>query len=272
MGRVLQMAAGLRIVLIAVFLSAGLASCVTQPEKTVAAAEASMPDPFVGLNKHIFAFNDAVDTALIRPAAYVYREATPRPIKGIVTNFLGHLTLPVTIINDLLQGKPDQAKIAFGRLFLNTVVGIGGLFDVATPAGFPMHREDMGQTFAVHGAEPGPYIVLPIIGPSSTRDVFGRIIDTVIDPVSIATYGSDAGQAFRIGRTVGDGLVTREQLIEPLDALRESIDYYAAVRSAYRQRRTKEILDGVPTPDAGEDDPFASFETEEKAPESGANR
>ena len=107
---------------------------------------------------------------------------------------------------------------------------------------------------------------------SSTRDVFGRVIDTVIDPVSIATYGSNAGQALRIGRTVGDGIVARERLIEPLDALRESIDYYAAVRSAYRQRRSQEIRDGLPKADGVEGDPFASFETEHKTPKAGGSR
>jgi phospholipid-binding lipoprotein MlaA len=203
---------------------------------------------------------------LIRPAAYVYREATPRPIKDIVTNFLGHLTLPLTIIHDLLQGKPEQAQIAFGRLFINTTVGIGGLFDIATPAGYPMHREDMGQTMAVYGVESGPYLMLPLLGPSSFRDALGTAIDAFADPMTIASYGVTEGFALRVGRGAAEGLVRREQLIEPLDAMRQSLDYYAAVRSAYRQQRAAQIRDGAPAPGAGADDPFSSFESNDAAP------
>lgn len=222
--------------------------------------DASLNDPLEGLNRHVFAFNEAVDTMVIKPAAYLYREATPRPFKGIITNFLGHLTLPLTIIHDLLQGKPEQAQVAFGRLFINTVAGIGGLFDIATPSGFPMHEEDMGQTMAVHGSGPGPYLVLPILGPSSARDAFGTLIDAFADPMTIASYGITNGFTLRISRAAADGVVQREQLIEPLNALKDSLDYYASVRSAYRQRREAEIRDGAPPPAGGETDPFATFE------------
>ncbi len=222
--------------------------------------DASLNDPLEGLNRHVFAFNDAVDTMVVKPAAYIYREATPRPIKGIITNFLGHLTLPLTIIHDLLQGKPEQAQVAFGRLFINTVAGIGGLFDIATPFGFPMHEEDMGQTLAVHGGGPGPYLVLPLLGPSSARDAFGTLIDAFADPMTIASYGVTSGFTLRISRAAADGVVQREQLIEPLNALKDSLDYYASVRAAYRQRRAAEIRDGAPLPAGDETDPFATFE------------
>ena len=89
-------------------------------------------DPLEPVNRHVFAFNDAVDTALIRPVAVVYRDLTPRPIKSMVNNFVNHLTLPLTMIHDLLQGKPDRAQVAFGRFFMNTIIGVGGLFDLAS--------------------------------------------------------------------------------------------------------------------------------------------
>ena len=247
----------------AVLVLSAVAACAT-PQKQGGLADTAMSDPLEGLNRHIFAFNDAIDTALIRPAAFIYREATPRPIKEILTNFLGHLTLPLTIVHDLLQGKPEQAQVAFGRLFINTVGGLGGLFDLATPMGFPLHKEDMGQTLAVHGTEPGFYLVLPLLGPSSARDAFGTLIDSLADPVTIATYGASAGQTLRLSRTVADGIVKREQLIKPLDTLRESLDYYATVRAAHRQRRALDIRDGVEKPADSPTDPFATFENTDK--------
>ena len=256
-----------RRILLVMALSLAVAACATSTQNASTNSQAvEINDPLEGLNRHIFAFNDAVDTMLIRPAAFIYREATPRPIKGIVSNFLDHLTLPLTIIHDLLQGKPEQAQIAFGRLFLNTVVGIGGLFDIATPAGFPMHKEDMGQTLAVHGVESGPYLVLPILGPSSFRDGIGTAFDAFADPMTIASYGVTNGFTLRVSRAAAAGLVRREQLIEPLDALRQSLDYYATVRAAYRQQRQVEINDGVPPAGGEEADPFASFENESERP------
>lgn len=250
----------LAIVLAATML---VAACATPPGQQAGSGDTALNDPLEGMNRHIFAFNDAVDTVLIRPAAYIYREATPQPLKGILTNFLGHLTLPLTIVHDLLQGKPEQAQIAFGRLFINTVVGVGGLFDIATPAGFPMHKEDMGQTLGVNGVGSGPYLVLPILGPSSVRDGIGTAIDAFADPMTIASYGITNGFKLRISRGVANGIVEREKLIEPLDTLRESLDYYATIRSAYRQRRDSEIRDGAPKPANSNSDPFASFDDSE---------
>ncbi len=238
-----------------VVLAGALAACSTVPDQH--------NDPLEPVNRHIFAANQAVDTMLVRPVAVVYRDLMPKPFKMIIGNVLTHVTLPLTFIHDLLQGKPEDAKIALGRFFINSTAGIGGLFDIATPAGFPLHREDMGQTLAVHGAEDGPYIVLPLLGPSSVRDATGTLLDFLIDPVAWATYGSNASTVIGPGRAIVNGVVEREKLIEPLDALRDSVDYYAAVRSAYRQRRELQIRDGKAKPQKEEDDPFASFETED---------
>jgi len=233
-----------------------VSSCATEPD-----SPNSMNDPLEGFNRHVFAFNDAVDTVAIRPAAVLYRDTVPEPLKNIVSNFLDHLTLPLTIVHDLLQGKPDRAGIAAKRLFLNTTVGMAGLFDIATPAGFVYHQEDMGQTLGVYGVGPGPYLVLPFLGPSSVRDAAGNLVDRFIDPVSIATYAASSDMALRMGRTAASGLVEREKLIGTLDALRESLDYYATLRSSYRQRRESVIRDGrPPSPEEREKDPFADFE------------
>ena len=245
------------------------AACVTPPGQQAGGGDTTLSDPLEGMNRHIFAFNEAADTILIRPAVYIYREATPRPLKGILSNFLGNLTLPLTIVHDLLQGKPDHAQIAFGRLVINTFVGVGGMFDIATPAGLPMHSEDMGQTLAVHGTGPGFYLVLPILGPSSGRDAIGTLVDSLADPVTIATYGAGAGSTLRLSRTIASGVVKREQLIEPLDTLRKSLDFYATVRAAYRQRRAMEIRDGEPKPADSESDPFATFDESDKAKPAG---
>jgi phospholipid-binding lipoprotein MlaA len=220
-------------------------------------------DPLEGLNRQVFAFNDAVDTVLVRPVVFVYRETTPDFFKMMLSNFLDNLTMPLTVIHDLLQGKPERAQVAFGRLFLNTIVGLGGVFDVATPTGLVLHQEDMGQTMAVHGVGSGPYLVLPLIGPSSVRDATGSLIDLFLDPVSLASYAVTSGATLRAGRAAAAGLVNREELTEATDALRESLDYYATVRSAYRQRRGSDIRDGAPEPYDGEADPFSSFDDRE---------
>ena len=218
-------------------------------------------DPLEPLNRQIFAFNDAVDTALIRPAAFVYREITPRPFKMMLGNLVDHLTLPLTMVHDLLQGKPERAQVAFSPFFINSIVGIGGLFDIATPTGLKLHREDAGQTLATYGTGSGPYLVLPLFGPSNLRDGIGSLIDWVIDPVGIAAEvpaGDD--QLFSISRAGATVIVRREALIEPIDALKQSLDYYAAARAAYSQRRQLEINDGVVEPQPFTDDPFAAAE------------
>ena len=222
-------------------------------------------DPLEPLNRQIFAFNDAVDTVLIRPGAVVYRDLMPRPIKMVLGNLIDHLTLPLTIVHDLLQGKPDRAQVAFGRFFINTIIGVGGLFDVATPHGLKLHREDAGQTLAVHGVESGPYLVLPLLGPSNLRDGVGTLIDWFIDPVGIAAYVPDNGQTLRITRAGATIIVRREALLEPLDALRQSLDYYAATRAAYAQRRQLQINDGQVNTPSFNNDPFAAAEEANKA-------
>ncbi|MCA8929308.1 MAG: VacJ family lipoprotein [Alphaproteobacteria bacterium] len=236
-------------------LCAVAAGCATNPPGTVY-------DPFEPVNRQVFAFNSAVDTVLVRPVAVVYRDWAPRPFKMMLGNLVNHLTLPMTIVNDLLQGKPEQAKIAASRFFVNTVAGMGGLIDVATPTGLKLHQEDMGQTFAVHGSGPGPYLVLPLLGPSNMRDGIGTLIDWYADPIHVASYfPNEGGTAFRYGHAGAIGLVRREELIDPIDSLkRSSLDYYATVRAAYNQQREAAIRDGKPDPAAAGRDAFSETE------------
>jgi phospholipid-binding lipoprotein MlaA len=154
---------------------------------------------------------------------------------------LGNLRSPVILLNDVLQGETQRAGTTLGRFVLNTTLGVGGIFDVATGFGLPGHGEDFGQTLAVWGAEEGPYLFLPILGPSNPRDLIGTGVDAVSNPFTWISGDAwlDTVTAARIGLQALD---TREGLIEPLDALRQgSLDPYAALRSAYRQRRATEI-------------------------------
>jgi len=241
--------------LLAALLAAAVAGCAST------GSGRDDGDPLEPLNRQVFAFNDAVDTLLLYPAAVVYREAAPDFLKDMVSNFLDHLTLPLTIVHDLLQGEPDRASVAFARLFINTVVGIGGLFDPATSVGYRRHREDAGQTLAVYGVGSGPYIVLPLLGPSSLRDATGTLIDTVADPIGLWSSTTGAAAAVRWGRAGAGGLVRREKSIEALNSLRQSLDYYTAVRAAYLQRRQVDIRNGTsPPPSESQDDPFATAE------------
>jgi phospholipid-binding lipoprotein MlaA len=234
---------------LAIFAVAGCASL--SQDQADRAESIAVNDPFEPANRAVFALNEVIDTILLRPIAIAYRELVPGPAKTAVFNFVRNLSLPLTIVNDVLQGEWDRADTATRRFVVNSVAGIGGLFDVATDIGLPHHKEDFGQTFATLEVVPGPYLVLPILGPSSTRHTFGRVLDFLLDPVSFASASApfEAKMAVR-GLTIVD---QRYQLLGPLDEVkRTSLDYYAALRSAYRQRRDYEIRnkDQKPT-DAG---------------------
>jgi phospholipid-binding lipoprotein MlaA len=213
------------------------AGCATFPDDPEERAEVvALNDPFEPANRMMFAINEAVDVVLLRPAAVLYRDFMPGPAKELVFNFVRNLTLPLTIVNDVLQGEWDRADIAAKRLFVNTIAGFGGIADAATGIGLPHHKEDFGQTLATYQVVPGPYVVLPLLGPSSTRHAFGRVIDFAIDPLTylLASAPIESSLTNR-GLSVVD---QRYQLLAPLDEVKQSsFDYYASLRSLYRQRR-----------------------------------
>lgn len=213
-------------------------------------------DPLEIVNRHIFAANLAVDTFLLRPAAVAYREIVPDFGKMVVRNFLNHLRTPLILINDVAQGEMDRAETSIGRFLVNTVLGLGGLFDPATGLGLAYHNEDVGQTLAVYGVEEGPYLVLPLLGPSNLRDAVGTAVGWAADPVRIGAEAADAGDALYV-RGALEGIDTRYRVMPAYDDLRRnSLDFYAFTRSAYRQNRLNEIRNG------GSRGPMAAIESD----------
>lgn len=229
-------------VLCALFLAASLSGCalfISDPEERAEVIEIN--DPLEGVNRHIFAVNLALDTFILRPVSVVYREFVPEPGQDMVRNFVQNLKLPFTAINDLLQGETDRAETAISRFLVNTTAGVGGLFDAATGLGLEYHEEDFGQTLAVHGSEEGPYLMLPIFGPSNLRDAIGLVVQYFTDPVGIAADEAGADN-FGFVRGGMEAVDTRARNLETFDTLQQqSLDFYAAIRSLYRQRRAAEI-------------------------------
>lgn len=217
------------------------AGCATLPEDPADRAEViALNDPIEPANRMMFAINEAVDVFAIRPAAVVYRDFMPDPGKELIYNFVRHISLPLTIVNDVMQGEWDRADIAAKRFFVNSIAGFGGVVDAATGLGLPHHKEDFGQTLATYDVAAGPYLVLPLVGPSSARHAVGRIFDFVLDPF---TYLLAAGPPISTIATRGMSIVDeRYRLLGPLDEVKKSsLDYYATMRSLYRQRRALQI-------------------------------
>lgn len=236
-------------VLVALVLALALGACATKPTDPEELAHyEAINDPLEPMNRAVFAFNDAADRTVLRPLAVGYRTAVPRGVRTSIRNFLNNLETPVILLNDLLQGEGARARDTIGRFMTNTILGLGGLIDIASTADIPYHDEDFGQTLAVWGVEPGPYLVLPLFGPSGVRDAFGDGIDTLADPVGYALrdeYGLEASATRYLVDTV-DWRAANLQIID--DLRRSSIDFYAATRSAYRQQRRSEIRNGRPEP------------------------
>lgn len=200
-------------------------------------------DPLAPMNRAIFKFNDAVDTAVMEPVAKGYRAAVPQPARTGVRNFLKNLKSPTVIANEVLQGDMKGAGDATTRMVVNTLLGVGGLVDVAGMNGLNASEEDFGQTLGKWGVPAGAYVVLPFLGPSNVRDTVGLAVDTTTDPLNIWLNNTDRDgwMIARIGATAVD---KREELLTVLSDLKKnSVDYYAAMKSAYGQRRDALIRD-----------------------------
>lgn len=228
-----------------VLLALSLGACATRPtDPEELAYYRETNDPLEPMNRAIFQFNEVADKVILRPVAIGYKTVVPRGIRIAIRNFLNNLKSPVVLMNDLLQGEGIRARDTFGRFMVNTILGVGGLIDIASDAGIPYHHEDFGQTLAVWGVKPGPYLVLPLIGPSGFRDAVGIGIDGAVDPAGryIAEEYGIEGTATRFTVDAVDWRATNLKVIDDLRA--SSLDFYATVRSAYRQRRTREIING----------------------------
>jgi len=211
------------------------------PGEALAAAEVEFNDPLEEVNRSIFQFNQVVDDVVLVPVAKTYRTAVPPPMRSSVHDFLRNLNAPVVFANDVLQGQLGLAANTLGRLVINSTIGAGGMFDVATRIGIPDHVNDMGITFATYGFEEGPYLVAPVLGPTSPRDLIGKIGDSLIDPADYVAAQHDLLYA-SIARSVVSGIDVRSRNIEALaDIEKTSLDYYATIRSLYRQRRAAQI-------------------------------
>ena len=201
-------------------------------------------DPIEGFNRSIFKFNNVVDNAILEPVAKGYRAAVPQPARTGVRNALRNLKTPTIVANNLLQGNVSGAMDSVTRFFANTLFGLGGTIDVAGAEGVKYAEEDFGQTLGTWGSGHGPYLVLPFFGPSSARDASGLVVDTYADPVRIWMSNTDRDVA-AISRTVVGAVDKREELLDVLADLKSnSIDYYAAMKSTYEQRRAALVSNG----------------------------
>ncbi|MBT6198445.1 MAG: VacJ family lipoprotein, partial [Pelagibacteraceae bacterium] len=207
-------------------------------------------DPFEGVNRAIFSFNNSADKVVLEPIAKGYKKLPP-PIQSGVGNFINNLKLPLAAVNQLLQGQGKNAMESTGRFLVNSTIGIFGLIDVADDIGLNQKEEDFGQTLATWGVGDGFYIVLPLFGPSNLRDTTGMLMTMMTDPIN--AYAASQGEAWAIPmRTAANAIDQRSQIIDEVNALRNnSVDYYAAVRSSYYQNRKAAIMntdDDVLTP------------------------
>jgi phospholipid-binding lipoprotein MlaA len=206
---------------------------------------ADVNDPLEGYNRAMYKFNDVVDSAVIKPVSKGYDTVVPDPISRGVSNFFSNLNDVSVIINDLLQGKFEQAFQDTHRFVLNSTVGVAGIFDVASLSGLDKNNEDFGQTLGAWGVEPGAYVVLPFFGPRTVGDTVGLVGDYYSDPITYVE-GPGARNAF-MGTRVVD---TRANLLKAEKVLDEAaIDEYAYVRDAYLQRRLNLVYDGNPPED-----------------------
>ena len=223
--------------------AAGLAVLLWSAGCAAQQAEAD-GDPGEAVNRLIFKANLAIDQAVVKPLAKTYRERVPQGVRDGVHNFVANLGQPAVAVNNLLQGKSRQAWQSVQRLAVNTTLGAGGVVDVATHFGLKPRPADFGETLAVWGVGPGPYVMLPMLGPSTLRDAVGTAVDFALDPLNYvgaaaATYVQAAGSGARV-------VDTRAAHIEDLDALEQSsLDFYATLRSVYRQHREAEIRDAT---------------------------
>ncbi|HEY2809227.1 MAG TPA: VacJ family lipoprotein [Steroidobacteraceae bacterium] len=205
-----------------------LTACASLPP----GSQRSARDPWERMNRGTYKFNDALDKAIVKPVAKGYVKVTPQPVRSGVTNFFDNLETPITMVNDLLQWQVRAFFNDSARLVLNSTLGIGGLFDPATRAGLDKNDRDFGQTLGVWGIKSGPYVVLPVLGPSDVRDAVGRGADDFANP---RHYLSNSWVQW--GMWGVRGIDSRSRILFADSIVQNSYDPYAFVRNAYLQHR-----------------------------------
>jgi len=222
-------------------------------------------DPFEPANRGVYAFNDGLDRAVLKPTARGYVKVAPRWLRTVVGNFFTNLSYPGTILNQILQGKFVAAGQDTLRFALNSTLGLAGLLDPASDANLPVHDEDLGQTLGRWGVPPGPYLMLPFLGPSNLRDLPSHVANRFLEPFYWYDYGSERWISLALS------LVDTRAKLLPLDATLDRVfDRYAFIRNAYQQRRLYQVYDGnVPESMLEEplEDPEATEDPEPDAPE-----
>lgn len=214
-----------------------LSGCATAPGKAVDAR-----DPWEGMNRSVYSFNDKLDQVALKPLAKAYVNVVPSPVRTGVNNFFGNLGDVWNAANSLLQLKGQAAVESAMRVVVNTTFGLGGLLDVATEMRLPKHKEDFGQTLAHWGVPSGPYVVLPVFGPSTLRDAAALPLDAQGDLVQQVSDVST-----RNSLTVLHAADTRAGLLQAVDVVKDAaLDPYSFVRDGYLQKRRNDIFDGNP--------------------------
>ena len=242
--------------LLAALLLAGCATAPTAPTAPGAQPAAAgdgdpvVHDPLERMNRGIFAFNEGIDRWFLEPVATGWDFVMPDPVELAIQHFFRNLNFPVVFVNDLLQAKPVAAVEDLGRFMINSTAGVAGFFDPATHLGMPESDEDFGQTLGVWGVPAGPYLVLPVLGPSNPRDTGGLVVDsaTRVYTFFLPIYVNIASTSVSI-------VNRRSRLLETIREERKAaFDFYAAVRNAYVQRRENQIGDRKPKSEESDDD------------------
>jgi phospholipid-binding lipoprotein MlaA len=225
----------------AALVFAVMTGCATGPN-------ANRADPFEPMNRGVARFNDSVDNAVLRPTATAYRNAVPSMIRTGVTNFFGNLRDVWSLANNILQLKVQNSAETFMRLNVNTFFGLGGVLDVAGELGIERHREDFGQTLGYYGIPAGPYIVLPLLGPSTLRDTAALPLDRYADGL-----GTVQDIPWRNSLSVLNVVDTRANLLRASQMLEDAaLDKYSFTRDAFLQLRLNDVHDGNPPGDGGQ--------------------
>lgn len=229
----------------AILAALAISACSSVPQTQAEKADLrAANDPIESVNRVVFDVNDFLDRLLIRPLAELYRAMIPPPLRDRVSGIVKNMSEPVIMANNMMQGDFTKAGKTFARFMTNTTLGGAGMFEVANHFNLPRQTGDFGQTLYSWGVGEGAYIVLPLLGPSNIRDAVGMGVDSVMSPWQyLAAMGSTMTKdTFTISSTVASGITRREENIEGMDALREgSLDFYAQMRSVYRQYRAKQL-------------------------------
>jgi len=216
-------------------------------EFETAIIKGSIDDPFEKYNRKIYKFNDTIDKYFFEHLARSYRKTIPKPARVSFRNFLDNLSLPLSALNSLAQGKLDNGLTTFSTFLINSTIGVGGFIDVARKKGLDYEREDFGQTLGYWGFSSDNFLMLPFFGPSNLRDFVGFSVDRTVDPLgfNVLQIGGDTNfidGSKRIFNTVFKVVDNREELLDIIDNIRQdSFDPYATIRSAYLQRRLAQI-------------------------------